>query len=76
MCCSLSVSEDNGEELAKEGKGNAGGGQDGVADEEGLVDFSKHLYWCTIRGNSTLRDFTGISQEKWEVGEQKGKRER
>ena len=76
MCCSLSLSEDNVEEHTKDSKDNARAGQDGVADEEGLVDFSKHLYWCAIRGDTTLRDFTGISQEKWEVGEQKGKRER
>ena len=59
LCCSLSSSEDDVEEHAKDSKDNARGGQDGVADEEGLVDFSKHLYWCAIGGDTTLRDFTG-----------------
>ena len=71
LCCSLSSSEDDVEEHAKDSKDNARGGQDGVADEEGLVDFSKHLYWCAIGGDTTLRDF------KWqrEGGEQEGKEE-
>ena len=69
LCCSLSSSEDDVEEHAKDSKDNARGGQDGVADEEGLVDFSKHLYWCAIGGDTTLREF------KWqrEGGEQEGK---
>jgi len=71
LCCLLSSSEDDVEEHAKDSKDNARGGQDGVADEEGLVDFSKHLYWCAIGGDTTLRDFKG----QREGGEQEGKEE-
>ena len=77
MCCSLSFSEDDVEEHAKDSKDNARGGQDGVADEEGLVDFSKHLYWCAIGGDTTLKDFKGQregGEQERKEGNKKGRR--
>ena len=67
MCCSLCISEDDVEKHAKDGKDNAHGGQDGVADEEGLVDFPKHLYLCAIGGDKG--DFKG----QREGGNKKGR---
>lgn len=50
--CSLSLSEDDIEEHAKDGKQNARPRQSGVADEENLVDFLVHFFWGAIRGNT------------------------
>ena len=49
---SLSLSEDDIEEHAKDGKQNARTSQSGVADEENLVDLLVHFLWGAIRRNT------------------------
>ena len=51
--CSLSLPEDDVEEQATDGKDNACTGQDGVGDEQSLMDLPEHLHWGAVGGNTT-----------------------